>query len=169
MTAMRVRLPDEISKELLNSINRGETGIDERDLDHIKAAYDAEIRSVDEAFGELLRGLEALGLAGNTLVVFTSDHGEEFGEHGVVGWHSHTLYDELLSVPLLIRFPDGLAAGQTVEAQVRLLDLAPTITSAAGIEAPSTFEGVDLTPGHRRSANAACRPQPARSGATANR
>ncbi len=137
-------LPDRISKKLLDGINRGETRIDDRDLAHIVAAYDAEIRSVDEAFGELLRGLERLGLAENTLLVFTSDHGEEFGEHGVVGWHSHTLYDELLRVPLLIRFPDGFAAGQTVEAQVRLLDLAPTITSAAGIEAPSTFEGIDL-------------------------
>ena len=137
-------LPNEISKDLLLSINRGEVVLDERDLDHIEAAYDAEIRAVDEAFGELLRGLEALGLADDTLVIFTSDHGEEFGEHGVVGWHSHTLYDELLRVPLLIRFPDGFAAGQTVEAQVRLLDLAPTITSAVGIEAPSTFEGIDL-------------------------
>ena len=89
-------LPDEISKELLSSINRGEVVIDERDLDHIKAAYDAEIRSVDQAFGGLLNGLDALGLADNTLLIFTSDHGEEFGEHGVVGWHSHTLYDELL-------------------------------------------------------------------------
>jgi arylsulfatase A-like enzyme len=137
-------LPDKISKELLDSINRGETEIDDRDVAHIVAAYDAEIRSVDEAFGELLRGLERLGLAENTLLVFTSDHGEEFGEHGVVGWHSHTLYDELLRVPLLIRFPEGFAAGQTVEAQVRLLDLAPTATSVAGIEAPSTFEGIDL-------------------------
>jgi len=137
-------LPGEISKELLNSINRGELVIDDRDLGHIEAAYDAEIRSVDQAFGELLSGLEALGLAENTLVVFTSDHGEEFGEHGVVGWHSHTLYDELLRVPLVIRFPDGLAAGQTVEAQVRLLDIAPTIASVVGIDAPRTFEGVDL-------------------------
>ena len=138
------QLPDEISKELLNSINRGEVVIDEFDLDHIKAAYDAEIRSVDQAFGELLNGLDALGLADNTLLIFTSDHGEEFGEHGVVGWHSHTLYDELLRVPLLIRFPDGLAAGQTVDPQVRLIDLAPTITSAVGLEAPPIFEGVDL-------------------------
>jgi arylsulfatase A-like enzyme len=137
-------LPDEISKDLLLAVNRGEVVLDERDLDHVKAAYDAEIRSVDEAFGELLRGLETLGLAGDTLVVFTSDHGEEFGEHGVVGWHSHTLYDELLRVPLLIRFPDGFAAGLNVDAQVRLLDIAPTVTSVVGIDAPSTFEGVDL-------------------------
>ena len=122
-------LPDEISKDLLFSINRGEIAIDERDLEHVKAAYDAEIRSVDAAFGNLLSGLEELGLSDDTLVIFTSDHGEEFGEHGVVGWHSHTLYDELLRVPLVIRFPGDLAAGSTVEAQVRLLDIAPTITA----------------------------------------
>jgi len=137
-------LPGEISKDLLLSINRGEQVINERDLDHIRAAYDAEIRSVDEAFGELLRGLETLGLADNTLLVFTSDHGEEFGEHGVVGWHSHTLFDELLRVPLLIRFPDGLESGRTVEAQVRLLDIAPTVAAVVGLEAPPSFEGVDL-------------------------
>jgi arylsulfatase A-like enzyme len=137
-------LPDEISKDLLKRINRGEVVIDERDLQHILAAYDTEIRSVDEAFGELMNGLDKLGLAANALVVFTSDHGEEFGEHGAVGWHSHTLYDELLRVPLLIRFPDGFAAGATVDDQVRLLDVAPTITSAAGLDAPPSFEGFDL-------------------------
>lgn len=137
-------LPDEISKALLDSINRGDVAIDERDLEHILAAYDAEIRSVDEAFGELLSGLDALGLADNTLLIFTSDHGEEFGEHGVVGWHSHTLFDELLRVPLLIRFPDGRGAGATVADQVRLLDLAPTVTSVVGIDARAAFEGVDL-------------------------
>ncbi len=137
-------LPDEISKALPDSINRGEVAIDERDLDHVRAAYDAEIRSVDQAFGELMNGLDMLDLAGNTLVIFTSDHGEEFGEHGVVGRHSRTLYDELLRVPLLIRFPDGFAAGATVDDQVRLLDLAPTITSVAGLDTPPTFEGVDL-------------------------
>jgi arylsulfatase A-like enzyme len=128
----------------LYGINRGEVVLDESDLDHIKAAYDAEIRSVDSAFGDLLNGLEKLGLADNALVIFTSDHGEEFGEHGVVGWHSHTLYDELLRVPLVIRFPDELAAGSTVDAQVRLLDIAPTITTVCGVEVPATFAGVDL-------------------------
>jgi len=151
------RLPGEISKELLNRINRGEVVIDERDLDHIRAAYDAEIRSVDESFGELMSGLDALGLADNTLLIFTSDHGEEFGEHGVVGWHSHTLYDELLRVPLVIRFPGGFAAGVTVDPQVRLIDLAPTITSVVGLEAPPTFEGVDL----RRVINGLPAPLPA--------
>ena len=137
-------LPPWISKEDLERINRGEIAINDRDLDHIIAAYDAEIRSVDEAFAVLLAGLEELGLAEDTLVIFTSDHGEELGEHGVVGWHSHTLYDELLRVPLVIRFPQGRHAGTTVGAQVRLLDLAPTVLGEVGLEVPAEFEGVDL-------------------------
>ena len=139
------QLPPWVSKEDLERINRGEIAIDRSDLDHIIAAYDAEIRSVDEAFAVLLAGLEELGLAEDTLVIFTSDHGEELGEHGVVGWHSHTLYDELLRVPLVIRFPGGRHAGTTVGAQVRLLDLAPTVLGEIGLEVPAGFEGVDLT------------------------
>ena len=137
-------LPDEISKKLLKAINFGEVPFDKRDLEHVIAAYDAEIRSVDEAFGDLLAGLEELGLTENSLIIFTSDHGEEFGEHGAVGWHSHTLYDELLRVPLLIRYPEGRHAGLSVTDQVRLLDVAPTILGAAGLTAPRGFEGIDL-------------------------
>ena len=91
-----------------------------------------------------LAGLEELGLTENSLIIFTSDHGEEFGEHGAVGWHSHTLYDELLRVPLLIRYPEGRHAGLSVTDQVRLLDVAPTILGAAGLTAPRGFEGIDL-------------------------
>jgi arylsulfatase A-like enzyme len=72
-----------------------------------------------------------------------------------VGWHSHTLYDELLRVPLLLKLPaehggespaEGAAEGATVETQVRLLDLAPTLTAAAGIPIPEVFSGTDLRP-----------------------
>ena len=137
-------LPVEISKELLHRINTDETAITDRDLAHIVAAYDAEIRSVDSAFGRLLAGLGELALLEDSLLIFTSDHGEEFGEHGVVGWHSHTLFDELLRVPLLIRFPGGRDGGRSIDQQVRLLDLAPTVLATVGVVAPSTFEGVDL-------------------------
>jgi arylsulfatase A-like enzyme len=137
-------LPDEISKDLLHRINTDETAITDRDLAHIVAAYDAEIRSVDGAFGQLLAGLDELALHEDSLLIFTSDHGEEFGEHGVVGWHSHTLFDELLRVPLLIRFPGGRDGGLSIDRQVRLLDLAPTVLAAAGVASPSAFEGVDL-------------------------
>jgi len=137
-------LPAEISKDLLTQVNTDETVITDRDLAHIVAAYDAEIRSVDDAFGIFLIGLGELGLLEGSIVIFTSDHGEEFGEHGVVGWHSHTLYDELLRVPLMIRFPGGRQGGLTIDRQVRLLDLAPTVLAAVGVAAPPAFEGVDL-------------------------
>jgi arylsulfatase A-like enzyme len=139
-------LPPQISEELIGRINSGQRQITDEDLEHIVAAYDGEIRSVDDAFGDLLAGLHDLAMRENTLLVFTSDHGEEFGEHGVVGWHSHTLFDELLRVPLLIQFHHGRNRGLSVKAQVRLLDLAPTILAAAGLAVPPSFEGVDLTP-----------------------
>ena len=137
-------LPDRISKKLLRRINNGAVSIDDDDLAHIVATYDAEIRSVDKAFGRLRGGLRELGLWQEAFVIVTSDHGEEFGEHGAVGWHSHSLYDELLRVPLLIRFPRWAHGGETVQQQVRLIDIPPTVVAAAGLRAPSSFDGVDL-------------------------
>ena len=139
-------LPPSIDLDTLRAINRGDLEIDDADLAHIVAAYDAEIRSMDMALGDLLAALRERGLYDDTLIVFTSDHGEEFGEHGVVGWHSHTLYDELLRVPLLIKYPGGRHAGATVEGQVRSIDIAPSILAVAAIEPPGSFTGIDLEP-----------------------
>jgi arylsulfatase A-like enzyme len=138
-------LPSEISIDLLNAINDKRFAITPEDLRHIENTYEAEIRSTDAAFGVLIEGLRRLDLYEQTLVVFTSDHGEEFGEHGVVGWHSHTLYDELLRVPLLIKYPGSWHAGQTLSDQVRLLDVAPTIVGSLGLDRPTVFEGANLT------------------------
>jgi arylsulfatase A-like enzyme len=137
-------LPDEIGVELLRSINQGDVEIDEADLAHIVATYDAEILSVDRGFARLAEGLKALDLYDDTLIVFTSDHGEEFGEHGRVGWHSHSLYDELLRVPLLVKYPGAQHGGSTAAEQVRLIDIPPTILAAASVAAPPEFIGVDL-------------------------
>lgn len=106
--------------------------------------YDAEIRAVDDVIGGLLREWEEMGVLANTLVVITSDHGEEFYEHGQV-YHSHALYDELLHVPLIMVGP-GVQAG-VHRTQVGLIDITPTILGALGL-APlqKTMMGVDLTP-----------------------
>ncbi len=139
-------LPDVISVDLLRQINAGELAIDDADVAHIAAAYDAEIRSVDDGFAALVQALRGLGLWDRTLLVFTSDHGEELGERGKVGWHSHTLYDEQLRVPLILKFPRDAFAGVRVERQVRSLDVAPTVLAALDIRPPRQFTGVDLTP-----------------------
>jgi arylsulfatase A-like enzyme len=139
-------LPDQISVDLLQRINARELEVGEADLDHIIAAYDAELASVDAAFGKLVEFLEREHLFDNAVILVTSDHGEEFGEHGFVGWHSHSLYDELLRVPLLIKLPGSRGAGRSIEAQVRGIDLAPTILDELGLPIPPSFEGESLGP-----------------------
>ena len=148
-------LPDRITVKLLYEVNHGERTLEPRDRQHIVDTYDAEIHSADRAFGTLVALLRKLGLYDSALVVVTSDHGEEFGEHGQMGWHHHTLYDELLHVPLLVKLPKGIRAGTTVEETVRGIDIAPTMLTAIGRSVPSDFEGRDvLAPGPRPEAAA---------------
>jgi len=112
------------------------------------ARYDGEIAWVDEQLGVLLRAIDELGRRDSTLVVVTSDHGEEFLDHGGSG-HRHSLFDEQLRVPLAMRWPSALPAGRRVEAQVRSIDVAPTIEALARIaggEAEPERDGVDLGP-----------------------
>jgi arylsulfatase A-like enzyme len=137
-------LPQEISVDLLREINKNEREIDDRDLEHIVATYDGEIRSMDDGFGYLVEYLREQGLYDETLIVLTSDHGEEFGEHGKVGWHSHSLFDELLRVPLIVKLPGAAGAGTQVAHQVRGIDVAPTILGVLGLEAPASFSGFSL-------------------------
>ena len=139
-------LPDEITLDILREINDGTRQTSDQDLAHIVATYDAEIRSMDLGFGRLVEALQQLGIYDQTLIVFTSDHGEEFGEHDSVGWHSHTLYDELLRVPLIIKFPRSTFAGERVTRQVRSINIAPTILGTLGLPAAPGFSGTDLSP-----------------------
>jgi choline-sulfatase len=120
------------------------------DLAHLLALYDGEVRYADEEVGRVLDHLSARGLAGNTLVVVTSDHGEEFLEHG--SWeHQKTLYEEVLRIPLIVRGP-GIAPRRDA-GQVSLLDVAPTVLAWAGVAAPAGFQGRSLLspPGDRES------------------
>ncbi len=139
-------LPDEISVALLREINRKERTLQDGDLEHIVNTYDAEIRSMDEGLKHLITFLRENSLYDNTMIVFTSDHGEEFGEHGRIGWHSHSLYDELLKVPLIVKFPKQKHGGTRVPDQVGGIDIAPTVLAALGLATPEIFEGQDLSP-----------------------
>src|SRR6185436_19048529 len=99
----------------------------------------------DDRVGELLEALRARGLLENTLVVVTSDHGEEFREHGGFG-HGQSLHGELLHVPLLMRLPGRLAAGTRLARGVSGLDVMPTILDIAGIEPHPDLQGRSLLP-----------------------
>ena len=97
----------------------------------LEALYDEEVRVTDHVLGAFLDELRASGALDHTLVCLTADHGEEFGEHGLLG-HGDTLYREQLHVPFLLRFPDGRHAGRRDERPVSLVDLAPTLLDAIG-------------------------------------
>ena len=108
-------------------------------------AYKAEVLYTDHQMGRLLRVLERLGLAGNTVVIFTSDHGEAFGEDGLDS-HGYSLHEEAMRIPLLMRIPGKMQPGIRVKDPVSLVDLLPTITSLAGIARPEILQGRSLVP-----------------------
>jgi arylsulfatase A-like enzyme len=109
------------------------SSIPERDLEHVVALYDGEIRFADRELGVLFAKLRAWGLWNNTIVVLTADHGEEFFEHGKLG-HLFHIFDEAIQVPLIVRYPPVIEAGLVLDEQVRLMDIAPTILGLAGID-----------------------------------
>ena len=146
-------LPMDTSKTLLKKINQKEIKINEEDKKHIISTYDAEIYSMDKAFGILVDFLKKENLYNNTIIIFTSDHGEEFGEHGMMGWHGHALYDEQLKVPLIIKFPDSKYASRIIGEQTRSIDILPTLLDILDIPASETFEGVSLISWLKRKKN----------------
>jgi arylsulfatase A-like enzyme len=140
-------VPEQVPVELLVEVNEGRRTLDAADVAQVVRSYDAELRSADAAFGRLVDHLKQRGLYDRTMIVLTSDHGEEFGEHGQVGWHAHTLYEELLRVPLVLKFPGSLHAGLVYETPARGIDVAPTALAALGVEVPPSFSGRVLRPG----------------------
>jgi arylsulfatase A-like enzyme len=119
--------------------------LSDADWNHIKALYDGEIAFTDQSIGTLLDKLDEWGLRDNTLVVFLSDHGEEFFDHEGFE-HGHTLYNELIKVPLIFSLPGDIPRNARVSRQVRLLDVAPTVLDLLDLDPQPEFEGISLRP-----------------------
>jgi len=105
--------------------------------------YDGEIRFVDNAIGELIDRLRILGIYERTAIIVTSDHGEAFGEHGDFG-HGHTIYQDQLHVPLIIKYPSSSSA-MVVYEPVSTLDILPTLLDLIMRPAAAVGVGVILT------------------------
>jgi arylsulfatase A-like enzyme len=103
----------------------------------LKRLYDGEVRYVDDELGRVFAALPA-----DALVIISSDHGEEFWEHGKFD-HGKTLYEEVIRVPLVVRFPDG--GSGVSDAAVGLVDLAPTVLGHLGLDVPASMQGRDIT------------------------
>jgi arylsulfatase A-like enzyme len=110
---------------------------------HISNQYDAGIREADDALAPLLDWLDDTGLLDDTLVILTSDHGEELGEHGQIG-HERTLHREVVEIPLLVGGTE--IEPRVVETPTGLVDLVPTILDLAGLPVPDELEGQSLRP-----------------------
>ncbi|MCP4661893.1 MAG: sulfatase-like hydrolase/transferase [bacterium] len=110
----------------------------------LDALYDSGIAYVDAQIDRLLDQLRALGLEENTLVVFTSDHGEALGENDSTSHEN--LYDFNLLVPLVMAFPGGRWAGESIPTQVRLIDVAPTLLDYLGLATAESMDGSSLLP-----------------------
>ncbi len=112
--------------ELNRAIN---ASISDRDLQHLRALYDGEIRWTDSQFGRLLNAIKER--AGQTIVSLTADHGEEFFEHGEKG-HGKTLFEEVVRVPWIVHFPARVPAGTRIGGVASLEDVAPTLLDLMG-------------------------------------
>lgn len=121
---------DQWSKEP-SKLNPGEAQ-DGFELD--RSLYDGEILANDAAFGEFIADLKERGIYDDTLIVFVSDHGEFFGEHGGLRFHIPPAYAQVVHVPLMLRYPKALPQGRRVETAAGLIDVMPTVLELAGVD-----------------------------------
>lgn len=122
--------------------------------------YDGSIRAMDVEIGRVMERLRDLGLDQKTLVAFTSDHGEEFHDHGRM-YHGQSVYGELTHVPLIVRYPGVTRPGRVVEETVSLLDVMPTLLDLSGLQVPAQAQGQSLAPLLRETGGAShFRPKP---------
>ena len=124
-------VPITLSQKQLSSLEVG----------YIRSLYDGEVAYVDKNVDLVLRELEGLDLDETTLVVVTSDHGEELYDRNQYFFHSLSIYDSVLRVPLILRLPEVILANRRVPQVVQSIDIAPTILDLLGIAMPESFQG----------------------------
>ncbi len=133
-------LPPGVNARQARLVNRnhltyltGQTAMTEEDFAILQACYDSALATVDAEIGALMALLRQRRLLENTLLMITSDHGENIGDHGLMS-HAYSLHDTIIRVPLIIRYPACFPQGQRVTSQVQLTDLFPTILDVLELE-----------------------------------
>ena len=106
--------------------------------------YCETLKGVDESIGGILDYLEEAGIDESTMVIYMGDNGFSFGEHGLID--KRQFYEESVKVPFLVRCPEILEGGQTIEKMIQNVDIAPTVLDLAGVEAPEYMVGRSIVP-----------------------
>lgn len=119
----------------------GEAGLREQ-----LRCYYAQVTMMDSQIGRVLDKLHELGLEKDTLVIFTSDHGDMQGAHGMMGKSVHAFYEEDVRVPLIFRYPPTIKPGQVIDMTVNSVDLMPTVLEYAGLPVPASVQGRSVRP-----------------------
>lgn len=132
-------------KDTLDRITENQIQLSEADLNHIVSLYDGEVAFVDDQIEQVIRLLDHYGIRDNTLVVFTSDHGEDLYQHNFYFDHLASVYDSSLKIPLIFHLPGAIEPSR-VDTIVESIDIAPTVLEILGIAAPDTFQGASLAP-----------------------
>ena len=135
---------DPLAHEMLGPVD-GATSIDLDQAKEVLAAYYAMIELIDDNVGRMLQALEQSGQREDTLVIFTSDHGELAGDHQLVG-KGCRFYESLVRVPLICSWPGQVREGVICDALVELVDIAPTLLELAGVPVPERMQGRSLWP-----------------------
>jgi arylsulfatase A-like enzyme len=144
-TGARTTPPPPLSTEDCVSLHDDATGAEQSaNVDYVHNTYLGEVAFVDAQIGRLMEMLKSEGLYDDAMIIVVADHGEEFWDHGGFE-HGHTLYDELVRVPLVIKFPGSVkVAARAVDSQVRTIDVMPTVFDCLHVVQPSTFIGESL-------------------------
>jgi len=136
------------STDSQSELSGHEIELSEGDIRNLKNLYDGGIRQADEEIQKLIQAIENDGLRGKTMIIFISEHGELFGERGKLmrgGQINGTFYDEVLNIPMIIKYPN-LNEGKKIDGLVQLVDIMPTVLDSLKIRAEYKFNGKSMLP-----------------------
>lgn len=122
----------------------GDTLPDGFDLRDLTALYYGAVTCTDDLIGDLMAALDENGIADNTIVVLSADHGELLGNHGT--FNKDRLYEEAIRVPMVYRYPNGFRPAETADQVASNVDVAPTVLDACGLTIPEHMQGQSLLP-----------------------
>ena len=139
--------PGYAGKDIIHPIpGRVDGYLTDEELHHIKMLYAGKVSLCDHWVGVFLNKLRELKMYDDTLIIYTTDHGAPFGEHGIIKKAEPLLFEELVHIPLIIRHPEGVGAGQRFDALVETTEIFPTILDFLDVRIPPRIHGKSLLP-----------------------